>query len=79
MLGHIGVSFGAMCEPPSKQVGIKGKNGAFIDKLAKATTLLRIHGILSDSEAHKCNSRLIKMIVAALKDQDQRPAETGKE
>jgi len=43
-------------------LSIEKREGARLQKIADAITLLCIHGILSDSEKHRARMRLMKQI-----------------
>lgn len=66
-MSNLGLTFGALSKPIFEQVEKQGYtlsefNGNFVQKMADGLTLLRIQGILSNSEVVKAHKRLIKRV-----------------
>lgn len=63
------IEFGALAPPLAEQLkdaGIGVVKWAIFQKDADAITRLRVRGVMSDLEAHKARTRLIKAIGKAL-------------
>ena len=63
------IELGAMCPSIAEQLAAMGleqtgKNVEMLDRLAKAITLMHLHGCLTDSESTKARQRLMKMVKA---------------
>ena len=64
---RFGLNFGVFSQPIRAQLraqnlDITDRDARYFQREAAAINLLRIHSILSDSEAHRANQRLIKQI-----------------
>ena len=69
--GRLRISFGAMAESIATQVFACGleidhRQSKALQSQADALVALRVSGILTESECHKANIRLMKRIVAAV-------------
>lgn len=68
---EIGFQHGALCDSYEKQANEQGftlgEKAELFDKIGYAYNLLRIHGILSDSESDKACKRLQKKLVNSVK------------
>ena len=60
------IRFGALAPPIHKQLDVPPSKVKNDQKLADAFTMLRIHGIITDGEAAKVGTRIIKKIQRTL-------------
>jgi len=66
---NVGFNFGALSDEmqiQAKEQGFSLKRAGFFDDAKRSLNLLRINGILSDSEYDKCCKRMMKKITKNL-------------
>ena len=69
-MGEIGIHFGALADPISKQLNDQGfslgeKDNERIQKIADAVTMLHLHDIIPESIVVKAHRKVLKLIVDA--------------
>jgi hypothetical protein len=77
---EFGIHFGALCPPVSEQLrGLAAPDElAWLDKYANAVTLLAVHSLLSEREAHQARKRIMKRAAEMMRDFAKQKATVSK-
>ena len=56
------IEFGLLAPPLHEQLGISEEEGKLLQDLSRAVSILTVHAIITQAEAHKARLRLVKKI-----------------